>query len=91
MGRLLNAFERRSPRFVDSPILKDFLEPLGMGAEADMRTMDLPGRPAGIAPLVSFLLSNGCTWIRERNMPVDCDMYSNILLQMNGMLAKSRK
>jgi NAD(P)-dependent dehydrogenase (short-subunit alcohol dehydrogenase family) len=74
-----------SPGPVDTPILKDFLETLGARAEEDMRTMDRPGTPADIAPVVCFLLSDGSAWIRGTNVPVDGGMYSNVLLQMNGL------
>ncbi len=73
-----------SPGPVDTPILKDFLETLGARAEEDMRTMDRPGRPADIAPVVAFLLSDGSAWIRGTNLPVDGGMYSNVLCQMHG-------
>lgn len=74
-----------SPGPVDTPILKDFLETLGARAEEDMRTMDRPGTPADIAPVVNFLLSDGSVWIRGTNVPVDGGMYSNVLCQMNGL------
>ena len=73
-----------SPGPVDTPILKDFVETLGARAEEDMRTMDRPGTPADIAPVVCFLLSDGSAWIRGTNVPTDGGMYSNVLLQMNG-------
>lgn len=73
-----------SPGPVDTPILKDFLETLGARAEEDMRTMDRPGTPADIAPVVCFMLSDSSAWIRGTNVPVDGGMYSNVLLQMNG-------
>lgn len=73
-----------SPGPVDTPILKDFLETLGARAEEDMRTMDRPGTPEDIAPVVCFLLSDSSAWIRGANVPVDGGMYSNVLLQMNG-------
>lgn len=74
-----------SPGPVDTPILKDFLETLGARAEEDMRTMDRPGRPADIAPVVAFLLSDGSAWIRGTNIPVDGGMFSNVLCQMHGL------
>ena len=73
-----------SPGPVDTPILKDFLETLGARAEEDMRTMDRPGRPDDIAPVVAFLLSDEAAWIRGSNLPVDGGMYSNLLCQMHG-------
>lgn len=73
-----------SPGPVDTPILKDFIETLGARAEEDMRTMDRPGTPADIAPVVCFLLSDGSAWIRGTNVPVDGGMFSNVLLQANG-------
>lgn len=73
-----------SPGPVDTPILKDFIETLGARAEEDMRTMDRPGAPADIAPVVAFLLSDGAAWIRGTNIPVDGGMYSNVLCQTHG-------
>jgi NAD(P)-dependent dehydrogenase (short-subunit alcohol dehydrogenase family) len=73
-----------SPGPVETPILKDFLETLGARAEEDMRTMDRPGRPDDIAPVVAFLLSDASAWIRGTNIPVDGGMYSNVLCQQHG-------
>jgi NAD(P)-dependent dehydrogenase (short-subunit alcohol dehydrogenase family) len=73
-----------SPGPVETPILKDFLQTLGERAEEDMRTMDRPGTPADIAPVVCFLLSDGSAWIRGSNIPADGGMLSNVLMQMNG-------
>lgn len=74
-----------SPGPVDTPILKDFIETLGARAEEDMRTMDRPGTPADIAPVVTFLLSDGSVWMRGTNVPVDGGMFSNVLCQMHGL------
>lgn len=74
-----------SPGPVETPILKDFLETLGARAEEDMKTMDRPGRPADIAPVVAFLLSDGAAWIRGTNVPTDGGMLSNVLCQMHGL------
>ncbi|MBC7940363.1 MAG: coniferyl-alcohol dehydrogenase [Chitinophagaceae bacterium] len=74
-----------SPGPVDTPILKDFLETLGARAEEDMKTMDRPGRPADIAPVVAFLLSDASAWIRGINLPTDGGMHSNVLCQINGL------
>ncbi|NDY94063.1 coniferyl-alcohol dehydrogenase [Ideonella livida] len=73
-----------SPGPVDTPILKDFIETLGARAEEDMKTMDRPGTPADIAPVVAFLLSDGSAWIRGTNVPTDGGMYANVLCQMHG-------
>lgn len=73
-----------SPGPVDTPILKDFLETLGARAEEDMRTMDRPGTPKDIAPVVAFLLSDGSGWIRGTNISTDGGMFSDVLCQMNG-------
>lgn len=73
-----------SPGPVETPILKDFLETLGARAEEDMRTMDRPGRPADIAPVVAFLLSDGSAWIRGTNIPVDGGMFSHIQAGLHG-------
>ncbi len=74
-----------SPGPVDTPILKDFIETLGARAEEDMRTMDRPGAPADIAPVVAFLLSDDSAWIRGTNIPTDGGMYSNVLCQQHGL------
>lgn len=74
-----------SPGPVDTPILKDFIETLGARAEEDMRTMDRPGTPADIAPVVNFLLSDGSVWIRGTNVPVDGGMFANVLCQTHGL------
>lgn len=73
-----------SPGPVDTPILKDFLETLGARAEEDMRTMDRPGRPADIAPVVAFLLGDGAAWLRGANIPVDGGMFSHIQAGLHG-------
>ena len=74
-----------SPGPVDTPILKDFIATLGARAEEDMKTMDRPGKPGDIAPVVAFLLSDGSAWIRGANVPVDGGMYSNVLCGMHGL------
>lgn len=74
-----------SPGPVDTPILKDFLETLGARAEEDMRTMDRPGRPADIAPVVAFLLSDDAAWIRGTNVPTDGGMFSDVLCKTHGL------
>jgi len=68
-----------SPGPVDTPILKDFLETLGERAEEDMKVMDRAGLPTDIAPVVSFLLSEGSAWIRGTNIAADGGMSSHIL------------
>lgn len=73
-----------SPGPVETPILADFLKTLGARAEEDMRTMDRPGRPGDIAPVVAFLLSDGSAWIRGTNIAVDGGMFSNVLCQQHG-------
>jgi NAD(P)-dependent dehydrogenase (short-subunit alcohol dehydrogenase family) len=73
-----------SPGPVDTPILKDFIATLGARAEEEMKTMDRAGKPGDIAPVVAFLLSDGSTWIRGKNVPVDGGMYSNVLCGMHG-------
>jgi NAD(P)-dependent dehydrogenase (short-subunit alcohol dehydrogenase family) len=73
-----------SPGPVDTPILKDFIETLGKRAEEDMKTMDRPGTPSDIAPVVSFLLSDEARWIRGTNIPVDGGMYSDVLCRTHG-------
>lgn len=75
-----------SPGPVDTPILGDFIETLGARAEEDMKTMDRPGRPSDIAPVVAFLLSSGSVWMRGVNVPVDGGMQSHILVQQHGLV-----
>lgn len=74
-----------SPGPVDTPILKDFLETLGARAEEDARTMDRPGTPRDIAPVIAFLLSDASAWIRGANIPVDGGMSSHLLCQLHGL------
>lgn len=74
-----------SPGPVDTPILKDFLETLGKRAEEDARVMDRPGTPQDIAPVVSFLLSDGAGWIRGTNIASDGGMSSHISSNIHGL------
>lgn len=73
-----------SPGPVDTPILAEFIKTLGARAEEDMRTMDRPGRPEDIAPIITFLLSDGSAWIRGTNIATDGGMYAHILAQTHG-------
>lgn len=73
-----------SPGPVETPILKDFLETLGERAEKDAKTMDRPGRPDDVAPVVAFLLSDMSNWIRGANIPCDGGMSSHILSEIHG-------
>ena len=75
-----------SPGPVDTPILGDFIETLGARAEEDMRIMDRPGTPADIAPLVTFLMSNGSVWLRGVNIACDGGMRANIDATSNGLM-----
>jgi NAD(P)-dependent dehydrogenase (short-subunit alcohol dehydrogenase family) len=70
---------------VDTPILGDFLETLGERAEEDMRIMDRPGRPTDIAPVVTFLLSDGSVWLRGVNIACDGGMRAHIDATSNGL------
>jgi NAD(P)-dependent dehydrogenase (short-subunit alcohol dehydrogenase family) len=74
-----------SPGPVQTPILPDFLRTLGARAEEDMRVMDRPGTPQDIAPLVTFLCSEGSAWIRGTNLPCDGGMASHVVLGMAGL------
>lgn len=74
-----------SPGPVDTPILGDFIETLGARAEKDMATMDRPGRPEDIAPVVAFLLSDMTSWIRGTNIPVDGGMASHLACEAYGL------
>jgi len=78
-----------SPGPVDTPILKDFLETLGKRAEEDRKTMDRPGLPEDIAPVVVFLLSDMTHWIRGSNIPADGGMSSNLHCK-NHMLEETK-
>lgn len=74
-----------SPGPVDTPILGDFIETLGDRAEEDMRIMDRPGAPTDIAPVVTFLLSDGSIWLRGVNIPCDGGMRAHIESTSNGL------
>ncbi|MGR3712406.1 MAG: coniferyl-alcohol dehydrogenase [Shimia sp.] len=74
-----------SPGPVETPILKDFLETLGERAEEDMKIMDRPGRPTDIAPVVTFLLSDGSVWLRGVNIATDGGMRAHIDAMSNGL------
>ncbi|MBW6419004.1 coniferyl-alcohol dehydrogenase [Celeribacter sp. PS-C1] len=74
-----------SPGPVDTPILADFIETLGERAEEDMRIMDRPGTPTDIAPVVTFLLSDGSLWLRGVNIPTDGGMRAHIKATSNGL------
>jgi len=74
-----------SPGPVDTPILKDFVATLGERARADRDTMDRPGTPEDIAPIVAFLLSDMTKWIRGTDIPADGGMASNIFCNMHGL------
>jgi NAD(P)-dependent dehydrogenase (short-subunit alcohol dehydrogenase family) len=73
-----------SPGPVETPILPDFLETLGERAEEDMKIMDRPGQPQDIAPVITFMCSDGSAWIRGANIPVDGGMYQHVLCNMHG-------
>ncbi|WP_434291121.1 coniferyl-alcohol dehydrogenase [Celeribacter sp. SCSIO 80788] len=74
-----------SPGPVDTPILGDFLETLGERAEEDARIMDRPGTPKDIAPVVTFLLSDGSGWLRGINISCDGGMRAYIDATSNGL------
>lgn len=74
-----------SPGPVDTPILGDFIQTLGARAEKDMATMDRPGRPDDIAPVVAFLLSDQSVWLRGTNLPVDGGMASHLMCEAYGL------
>ncbi|WP_136439319.1 coniferyl-alcohol dehydrogenase [Pacificoceanicola onchidii] len=74
-----------SPGPVETPILKDFIETLGERVEEDMKVMDRPGTPTDIAPVVTFLLSDGSVWLRGVNIPTDGGMRAHIEAKSNGL------
>lgn len=74
-----------SPGPVETPILSDFIETLGDRAAEDMRVMDRPGTPQDIAPVVSFLQSDGSRWLRGANLAVDGGMSSHIAMNAAGL------
>ncbi|WP_342132749.1 coniferyl-alcohol dehydrogenase [Hydrogenophaga sp. OTU3427] len=67
-----------SPGPVETPILQDFLQTLGEHATHRAQVMDRLARPADIAPVVTFLLSDGSAWIRGTNIPVDGGMDAHV-------------
>jgi NAD(P)-dependent dehydrogenase (short-subunit alcohol dehydrogenase family) len=74
-----------SPGPVDTPILKHFVATLGARVDKDMATMDRPGTPKDVAPVVAFLLSEDSGWIRGANIHVDGGMYSHMQCEMQGL------
>lgn len=74
-----------SPGPVDTPILKDFVETMGERVEEDMRIMDRPGTATDVAPVVTFLLSPGSTWLRGTNIACDGGMRAHIDATSNGL------
>ncbi len=74
-----------SPGPVETRLLRDFLATLGKRAEEDMKVMDRPGRPADIAPVVAFLLSDASAWIRGSNIPTDGGMFAHIQANTHGL------
>jgi NAD(P)-dependent dehydrogenase (short-subunit alcohol dehydrogenase family) len=47
--------------------------------------MDRPGRPTDIAPVVTFLLSDGSVWLRGVNIACDGGMRAHIDATSNGL------
>lgn len=74
-----------SPGPVDTPILGDFLETLGERATQDRDTMDRPGTPQDIAPVIMFLLSDMTQWIRGFNIQADGGMASHLTCMAHGI------
>lgn len=74
-----------SPGPVDTPILPDFVKTLGERAREDRDTMDRPGTPEDIAPVILFLLSDMTEWIRGINIQADGGMASNLTLRPHGL------
>lgn len=74
-----------SPGPVDTPILPDFVQTLGERAREDRDTMDRPGTPEDIAPVIMFLLSDMTEWIRGFNIQADGGMASNLTLRAHGL------
>ncbi len=74
-----------SPGPVDTPILPDFIKTLGQRAIEDRDTMDRPGTPGDIAPIIMFLLSDMTQWIRGFNIQADGGMASNLTCRAYGL------
>ncbi len=74
-----------SPGPVDTPILADFIQTLGERATEDRDTMDRPGTPKDIAPVIMFLLSDMTQWIRGFNIQADGGMASNLTCRAHGL------
>jgi NAD(P)-dependent dehydrogenase (short-subunit alcohol dehydrogenase family) len=73
-----------SPGPVETPILDDFLETLGERAQVSVRNMDRFGRPADVAPVVAFLLSDEARWFRGANLSPDGGMGAHLALKRHG-------
>jgi NAD(P)-dependent dehydrogenase (short-subunit alcohol dehydrogenase family) len=63
----------------------NFIATLGARTDEDMKTMDRPGQPGDIAPVVAFLLSDGSGWFGGKSVPADGGMNSNLLCGMHGL------
>ncbi len=74
-----------SPGPVETPILQDFARTLGERAAQRAQSMDRIAQPGDIAPVVTFLLSDGSAWIRGTNIPVDGGMDAHLLCNMHGL------
>ena len=74
-----------SPGPVQTPILQDFIDTLGERAREDRDTMDRPGTPQDIAPVIMFLLSDMTHWIRGFNIQADGGMASNLTCHAHGL------
>lgn len=74
-----------SPGPVETPILPDFIATLGDRPSLRPGLMDRFGRPADVAPVVVFLMSDASAWIRGANIPVDGGMHSHMTLEAQGL------
>lgn len=74
-----------SPGPVDTPLLPDFLKSLGDRADKE-DVIDRAGTPSDVAPLVTFLQSDGAAWIRGTNIPCDGGMSAHMALAAHQLV-----
>lgn len=74
-----------SPGPVDTPILPDFVASLGPRAEQSINTTERPGRPADVAPVVAFLMTDESSWFRGANLTPDGGLSSHMTLKEVGL------
>lgn len=53
--------------------------------QSGLQSMDCPGHPTDIAPVVAFLLSDQASWFRGANLTPDGGLSVHMTLNWNGL------